>query len=51
VTQAQKPYVHWPFVPHCESMTQVPQVPWTHACPPSHWLFEEHAEHTPLTQI
>jgi hypothetical protein len=32
-------------------MTQVPQVPWTQACPPAHWLFDEHAVHAPLTQI
>lgn len=31
-------------------MTQVPHVPCTHACPPSHWLFAVHAVHAPLTQ-
>ena len=44
---AQKPYVHCPFVPHCESITHVPHVPCTHACPPSHWLFDVHAVHDP----
>jgi hypothetical protein len=32
-------------------MTQVPQVPCTQACPPSHWLFDVHAVQAPLTQI
>jgi hypothetical protein len=43
--------MHCPLVPHCESMTQVPHVPCTHAWPPSHWLFDVQAAHAPLTQI
>src|SRR5580704_14253966 len=50
VTHAQKPPVHCPLEPHCESMTQVPHVPCTHACPPSHGLFEVQAAHAPLRQ-
>lgn len=39
----QKPSLHWPAEPHWEFVTQVPQVPCTHACPPPHWLSDVHA--------
>ena len=42
--------MHAPVAPHCESMTQVPQVPVTQACPPPHWLFAVQATHAPAMQ-
>jgi hypothetical protein len=47
---AQALLTHCPFGPHCELETHVPQVPWTQARPPPHWLFDVHAVHDPATQ-
>jgi hypothetical protein len=50
LAHAQTLLTHVPAGPHCESETHVPQVPWTQARPPPHWLFDVHATHDPATQ-
>jgi hypothetical protein len=50
VEQVQIPFLHCPSGPHWTFVTQVPHVPWAQACPPAHWLFDEHALQAPAMQ-
>jgi hypothetical protein len=51
LAHVQYPLVHCPFGPHWSPDTHVPQVPMTQACPPGHWLFAMHFEHTPAMHV